>query len=133
MRVVAALVSLLAGSALVGGAMAIGCSSSSSGGAACAKIDSQCGQPCNPGNALGVGQYCDHITDCSNTPMAHLCSSLGSLTTHFCTFRCSWPDAAVPDGGDGGLPFPTDCGEGASCTCDNDGNCGCTPTVCLGP
>jgi hypothetical protein len=128
-----------------GGAVAAGCSSSSAGsgtgadggagddGGSCAKIDSSCGQPCDPGNALGVGHYCDHIPDCTSLPQAHLCSSLGDLTTHFCTFRCSLPDAAPPDGGDGGLPFPTDCGQGAVCTCDNSGaNCGCTPSVCLG-
>ena len=144
---------LAVSAATIAGAAAAGCSSSTSGGGngasssggadggagdaddgdSCAKIDSQCGQPCDPGNSLGVGHYCDHITDCTQLPQAHLCSSLGSLTTHFCTFRCSLPDAAPPDGGDGGLAFPTDCGEGAECTCDNDGNCGCTPSICLGP
>ena len=139
MRVAVVLVSLLAGSGILGAGLAVGCSSSSGGAAAdagggdeCAEIDSQCGQPCDLGNSLGVGQFCNHITECENTPLAHLCSSLGSLTTHFCTFRCSSPDAAL-GGQDGGLPFPTDCGEGATCTCDNTGNCGCTPTVCLGP
>jgi hypothetical protein len=117
------------------GAFAAGCSSSGGNGAgadggddggSCAAIDSACGQPCDPGNTLGVGQYCDHITDCTSTPQAHLCSSLGDLSTHFCTFRCAQPDA----GNDAG--FPTSCGQGAACTCDNMGNCGCTPTTCLG-
>jgi hypothetical protein len=120
------------------GAAAVGCNSTSSNasggddGGSCAPIDSACGQPCDPGNSLGVGQFCNHIPDCTNTPQAHLCSSFGSASTHFCTFRCSLPDAATDDGGDGGLPFPTDCGEGAICTCDNSGNCGCTPATCLG-
>jgi hypothetical protein len=119
-------------------AVVVACSSSSSGAGAsdagavdssCDPIDSQCGQPCQAGNSLGVGQFCNNITDCSQTPNAHLCSSLGSLSTHFCTFRCMAPDAALPEGGGG---FPTSCGTGASCTCDNSGNCGCTPNTCLG-
>jgi len=123
-------------------ALGIGCSSSSNnssdGGSSdagsCAPIDSACGQPCDKGNALGVGQYCSQLQDCFGTPQAHLCSSLGSSSTHFCTFRCSVPEGGSGDAGagDAGLPFPTDCGEGASCVCDNSGNCGCTPVTCLG-
>lgn len=107
----------------------------------CAPVDSACGQPCDPGNSLGVGHYCKNIQDCFSLPKAHLCSVLGgSGNTFFCTFRCSIPPegGTAGDGGtsgdDGGpLPFPTDCGSGASCTCDNMGNCGCTPNVCLTP
>jgi hypothetical protein len=140
MRATLVFVSFLVGASVVIVGTAVGCSSSSNKGAAtadggggdeCAEIDSQCGQPCDLGNSLGVGQFCNQITQCENTSQAHLCSSLGSLTTHFCTFRCSAADAGPPEGGDGGLAFPTSCGEGATCTCDNSGNCGCTPTSCL--
>ncbi len=127
------------------GCASYACSSSSSSGAgsdasaggddagACAPIESGCGQPCDKGNSLGVGLYCTGFTQCTQTPQAHLCSSLnntsGNLPTYFCTFRCQAPDAASPEGGG----FPTSCGENAECTCDNTGNCGCTPTKCLGP
>lgn len=138
-RIALALASLLAAAA---------CSSSNSGPAdasapedsgtfdACAPLDSSCGQPCTGGNSLGVGQYCSGILDCSGTPQAHLCSDLGDPTTHFCTFRCSLPVDAGSEGGladGGGSTLPTDCGEGASCTCDKSGECGCTPNACLGP
>jgi len=100
---------------------------------ACAPIESGCGQPCDQGNSLGVGLFCTGFTQCTQTPQAHLCSSLnngsGSVPTYFCTFRCMAADAEAPEGGG----FPTSCGEGAECTCDNTGNCGCTPTKCLGP
>jgi hypothetical protein len=140
MRVAAPLTTAVITAALLGFGVAFGCSTSNSAtsddagaGDECAKIDSQCGQPCDPGNEFGVGHYCNHITDCTSLPQAHLCSSLGSQTTHFCTFMCSPADAAAPEGGDGSLPFPTSCGTGAACTCDNSGNCGCTPVSCLGP
>jgi len=136
---------------LIGLLMAAGCSSSSAGGAtdagtsqdtgivdSCAPIEgSICGQPCQQGNSLGVGAFCNNITDCTQLPQAHLCSSLGNANAHFCTFRCALPqEAGAEDGGDAGEAgpgFPTDCGSGATCTCDNGGNCGCTPTMCLGP
>ena len=128
------------------GLFSAGCSSSSSSGGtadaggvvdSCAPIDgSICGQPCQPGNSLGVGAFCNNITECSQLPQAHLCASLGDPNAHFCTFRCSVPPEAGADdaggAGEGGLPFPTDCGSGATCTCDNSGNCGCTPNTCLG-
>src|ERR1700689_2417542 len=97
-RVIVLLVGVVVGSI----AAMVGCSSKSSGGGgtsgdggtddgmSCAKIDSACGQPCDKGNSLGVGQYCSGISDCSNTKQAHLCSSLGnsagSAATFFCTF-----------------------------------------------
>jgi hypothetical protein len=133
---------------LFGLLLAAGCSSSSSGGEttdsgtsqdSCAPIDgSICGQPCQAGNSLGVGAFCNNITDCSQLPQAHLCASLGNPNAHFCTFRCSLPlEGGAEDGGDAGeeagLPFPTSCGSGATCTCDTGGaNCGCTPNACLG-
>jgi hypothetical protein len=131
---------------LLGLLLAAGCSSSSAGGTtdagtsqdSCAPIDgSICGQPCQSGNALGVGAFCNNITDCTQLPQAHLCGTLGNPNAHFCTFRCSFPPeaGAAEDGGDAGgsgSPFPTNCGSGATCTCDNSGNCGCTPNMCLG-
>jgi hypothetical protein len=136
---------------LFGVLMATGCSSSSSGGGttdagtsqdtgivdSCAPIEgSICGQPCQSGNSLGVGAFCNNITDCTQLPQAHLCASLGDPNAHFCTFRCSNPpEAGAEDGGDAGEEagsgFPTSCGAGATCTCDNSGNCGCTPNMCL--
>jgi hypothetical protein len=135
---------------LFGLLLAAGCSSSSSGGGttdagtsqdsanvdSCAPIPgSICGQPCNgSGNQFGVGAFCNNLTDCTQLPKAHLCASLGNPNAHFCTMRCSLPLEAGADdaGGDAGLPFTTDCGSGAECTCDTSGaNCGCTPSMCL--
>ena len=127
---------LACSSSSTSGSKADASGSGDDGGSAdsCAPIESGCGQPCDRGNSLGVGLYCTGFTQCGQTPKAHLCSSLnnapGNLPTYFCTFRCMAADAAVPEGGGG---FPTSCGEGAECTCDNSGNCGCTPTRCLGP
>jgi hypothetical protein len=143
---------LLAIPALAIAVLASGCSSSSAAAtsnlqdgsmdspadgpmdANCTPIDSACGQPCVAGNSLGVGAFCNSITDCTSQGMANLCATLGSPNEHFCTFRCSVaPEGgASDDGGDAGaLPFPTDCGEGAQCICSGS-NCGCTPTMCLG-
>ena len=112
--------------------LAFGCSSTSSTGAGPAdatdELYSKCGQPGDQGNSLGLGQFCNVITDCSNTTQAHLCSSLGNPDTHFCTFRCMAADAATPDGA---AAFPTDCGSGATCSCDTSGQCGCVPNACL--
>jgi hypothetical protein len=79
---------------------------------------SVCGQPGDVGNELGVGQFCETLTDCSDTADAPLCSSFGDPTTHFCTRLC--------DEGSGS----EQCGTGAECAC-GDGGCGCTPTECL--
>jgi hypothetical protein len=84
---------------------------------------SKCGKPGDQGNALGVGKYCEVVSDCNATPEAHVCSVLGDQETHFCTKICVPPDA-----GDGGSA--SNCGAGASCECDSR-NCGCTPVVCL--
>jgi hypothetical protein len=115
-----------------------GCSSSSSSpatgqddaGAAdsapdvvCGDAGYACGQPCDPGNSIGVGYFCNTISDCEVTPQAHLCATLGNPDEHFCTFICD----PGPDGGDAGDP----CGENATCECQG-GQCGCTPNYCLG-
>lgn len=140
---------------LFGLLMAAGCSSSSAGGTtdagtsqdtgvvdSCAPLDSSfCGQPCQPGNSLGVGAFCNNITDCTQQPQAHLCATLGNPGAHFCTFRCSVvPEGGATsgdggdDGGDAAGPsFPTDCGEGATCQCGSGGGqagCACTPNHC---
>src|SRR5262245_48002693 len=80
---------------------------------------SNCGHPGDMGNELGVGFFCPNgLADCANTPNAHLCSSLGDMTTHFCTFMCTMGSAGQ-------------CGTGAECVCDGPNRCGCTPSVCL--
>ena len=139
-------VALLAVAAAAPALTLAACSSSSSSGnsagpdagggdgGACGHVDSACGQPCDKGNSLGVGVYCTGIEQCTSTPKAHLCSSLGNSMgeppTFFCTFMCAPPDAGGADA-EGGSSLPTDCGEGATCTCG--GNlCGCTPNSCLG-
>ncbi len=84
-------------------------------------FESDCGRPGDVGNELGVGKFCALLSDCSTTPSARLCSSLGDQNTHFCTKTCV-------NGG------PADqCGTGAECTCNASNQCGCTPSVCLGP
>ena len=134
MRVAVVLVSLLAGSGILGGAMAIGCSSTSSGGAGagdagggdeCAKIDSACGQPCDQGNSLGIGRFCYGIVDCAGTQVPTLCATLGDSTEHFCTARCNPPDAS-PEAS----VFLASCGDNATCQCQG-GQCGCFPSSCF--
>ena len=77
---------------------------------------SNCGHPGDVGNEVGIGKFCEILSDCSGT--APLCSSIGDDTTHFCTRTC-------PMGND------TVCGTEAKCTCNSSNQCGCTPTVCL--
>lgn len=84
-------------------------------------FESTCGHPGDMGNEQGVGMFCASIADCSNNVMSPLCSSFGDKTTHFCTHTCQSGGAA------------TQCGTGAECTCNNANQCGCTPSVCLGP
>lgn len=124
--------------AAAAGVAAVGCSSSSSGGGAssggadgggddgggCTPIDSACGQPCDPGNSLGIGRFCYGITDCTGTKVPTLCATLGDPAEHFCTARCNPPDAG-PEAG----AFLNDCGENAVCACQG-GQCGCFPTAC---
>jgi hypothetical protein len=83
-------------------------------------FDSICGQPGDVGNEVGVGKFCNTIGDCSSTPQAHLCATLGDPKAHFCTRICSNEDAGVDV-----------CGTGATCTCGGGGTCGCTPNACL--
>src|SRR5580704_9419284 len=127
MRTLMAIVAL----ALSSGTVA--CSSSSSGGSSdagsideCAPIDSACGQPCQAGNTLGVGRFCNHQNDCEGTKIPTLCAILGASDEHFCTAMCSPADAG-PD-----ASFITNCGENATCQCQG-GQCGCFPTACLHP
>ena len=117
-------------------AVTVACSSSSSGkGAAgsdggemadtaCEPIESSCGQPCQAGNSLGIGRFCQNTTDCRGTKIPTLCATLGDPSEHFCTSMCSPPDA----GSDAG--FPKDCGENATCQCQG-AQCGCFPTACF--
>lgn len=86
-----------------------------------------CGNACIPGNSLGVGHFCDHILDCSDTAKAHLCATLGDSKQHFCTFACHDPDAGAD--ADAGPAPANECGENATCQCQG-GQCGCFPDFC---
>jgi hypothetical protein len=84
-------------------------------------FESDCGVPGDLGNEMGIGKFCASLSDCSTTQAAPLCSSLGDTSTHFCTKTCQM---AGPAG---------QCGTNTECVCNNGGQCGCTPSVCLGP
>ncbi len=135
-KVVATLATFAVAAGLGAISLAVGCSSSSSSGGnggssdagtggECAPIDSACGQPCDPGNSLGIGKFCNNFQDCKGTQVATLCATLGDPTEHFCTAPCSPPDSG-PD-----AAFMTNCGENATCQCQG-GQCGCFPTACFG-
>ena len=80
---------------------------------------SDCGHPGDVGNALGVGKFCEHVSDCTSNTKATLCTQLGDMNNYFCTFLCH-------EGG------PADeCGAAASCACKG-GQCGCYPAACGG-
>lgn len=81
---------------------------------------SACGHPGDKGNSLGVGQFCENLSDCADNTRAKLCTTLGDPDNFFCTFACK------KDG-------PVDqCGESARCACSS-GGCGCFPTRCDEP
>jgi hypothetical protein len=129
------ILSLFATTTFALGGTFLACSSSSSGGNpagapdagggadSCAEIDSACGQPCQAGNALGIGRFCSVTSDCSGTQVPTICATLGDPSEHFCTAVCMAPDAG--DAG-GGL---ASCGENATCQCQG-GQCGCYPSTC---
>jgi hypothetical protein len=78
-----------------------------------------CGHPGDVGNDIGVGAFCNTLSDCSNTVSAHLCATLGDPMAHFCTKTCT-------------MGGPADqCGMMATCECQSAG-CGCTPNSCIG-
>jgi hypothetical protein len=131
MRATLAFVSFFAACTLVGAGTAAGCSSSSNkdvtdggGGDECEPIDSACGQPCQAGNNLGIGRFCNNFDDCNGTQIPTLCATLGDPSEHFCTAMCAAPDASDDAG------FPKDCGENATCQCQG-GQCGCFPNSCM--
>jgi hypothetical protein len=85
-------------------------------------LGSHCGQPCDPGNSLGVGKFCTQLSDCKGNKEAVLCSSIGTADNYFCTMICPGPDA--------GESF---CGENAHCQCGSgsaESGCGCYPNYC---
>ncbi len=85
---------------------------------------SLCGHPGDTGNSLGVGKFCQKISDCNGNTKATLCSVLGSDNTFFCTMTCT------PPANDMGS---TECGENASCQCgsgSSQSGCGCFPNSC---
>jgi hypothetical protein len=96
----------------------------SSDATVCGDAGNVCGNPCDPGNALGVGQFCNTVPDCLGNSQAHLCATLGDPNEHFCTFTCTDPDA----GGEAGAPAD-ECGANAICQCQG-GQCGCYPSYC---
>ena len=83
-------------------------------------FESECGNPGDQGNEMGIGAFCDPANQpdihCPST--APLCSIIGDERTHFCTKTCS-------------MGSTTACGTGAECTCNSSNQCGCTPSVCL--
>ena len=99
---------------------AVACSGGSEkADAAVDALSSFCGHPGDTGNDIGVGAFCNVLSDCSATPGAHLCATLGNEMAHFCTKTCTM-------GGSAG-----ECGTDAMCICQG-GGCGCTPNSCLG-
>jgi hypothetical protein len=82
-------------------------------------FESTCGQPGDTGNEQGIGKFCTSFGDCADTPNAPLCSIIGDSTTHFCTKTCQSTDP------------PDVCGTATQCVCNNNNQCGCTPTSCL--
>jgi hypothetical protein len=86
-------------------------------------FSSSCGFPGDQAvNSLGVGKFCQEISDC-NMPgnpnwMANLCSTIDpSSNSHFCTTACD-PTMAGQ------------CGANAVCVCKPGTGCGCTPAKC---
>jgi hypothetical protein len=126
-------IALASCTAALAAVFAAACSSTSSSkgaadggddGDSCTPVDSACGQPCDQGNSLGIGRFCNGITDCVGTHVPTLCATLGDPSEHFCTARCNPPDAG-PEAG----AFLESCGENAICACQG-GQCGCFPTAC---
>src|SRR6478609_2829640 len=75
---------------------------------------STCGHPGDLGNELGIGHFCETLSDCSSTPSARLCSKIGDSSTHFCTKTCT-------------MGSTDQCGTNTTCTCNSSNQCGCTP------
>jgi len=82
---------------------------------------SACGHPCDVGNSLGVGKFCNVIADCAGNGMATICSSVlnngDPLDTYFCTIPVQCDNT-------------TNCGAGASCQTVPGKGSGCTPNRC---
>jgi len=82
-----------------------------------------CGQPCDLGNEIGVGQYCTEASDCREP--ASVCSvllnDLSPYRSYVCTLQCD-PAASV------------ECGLDARCACvpltAGGTICGCVPDAC---
>ena len=104
-----------------------GCDDSGGGAPDLSMVLSSCGQPGDKGNSKGVGQFCEHISDCEGA--TNICSSLGNgqtpsaSDTYFCTIYPCHADAGTDE-----------CGENATCVCGSGGGmsgCACTPDKCL--
>jgi hypothetical protein len=91
------------------------------------RLRSQCGQPGDTGNDIGVGKFCMTQDDCMGNGQATVCSVLlndpskPDENTYFCTLA----GICNPSG-------PNNCGMNASCVCRN-GLCGCAPDRCPRP
>jgi hypothetical protein len=83
-------------------------------------FESDCGFPGDQGDELGIGQFCEVLSDCAGTTGAPLCSSFGDPSTHFCTKTCQM--GSIDQCGTSGANM---------CTCNANNQCGCTPSVCL--
>jgi hypothetical protein len=97
----------------------LGLGGASDGGASAAAdagtVSAGCGKAGDPGNSLGVGQYCQADSDCSKNSFAKFCTAAHQAgAPPFCTSICQ-TDA--------------DCGTGASCT-SSMGLKGCVPNAC---
>jgi hypothetical protein len=98
---------------------AVACSGGSEkADAAVDALSSFCGHPGDTGNDIGVGRFCNVLSDCSSTTDAHICATLGDPMAHFCTKTCTMGSTG-------------ECGTDAMCICQGTA-CGCTPTSCLG-
>ena len=91
--------------------------------AQCSELsESCCGVPGDRGNALGVGKFCFTDKQCRHNKKATVCSSAenegGDHKSFFCTMGCDPAGSA------------NQCGKGATCECEENGACGCTPTSC---
>jgi hypothetical protein len=91
--------------------------------AQCSELsESCCGLPGDRGNAYGVGKFCLTDKQCRHNKKATVCSSAenegGDHKSFFCTMGCD------PAGAE------NQCGKGATCECEENGACGCTPISC---
>lgn len=111
-----------AGAPDLGAPAADGATVADAGGAAGDAADlapQYCVGPASVGNDVGVGAWCTQLSDCADTPGAHICAALDDVSQPYCTRACD------TDGGD------HDCGLGAVCAPSRTLGMLCVPLVCL--